>query len=158
MDAGDIAAIFAAVAAVGALGVSLWSATYTSREARRLERVKWVRTQIIEDVTKALRSVRAFESALWDDDPQAITDLSKSALDDLGLVEIKGSTALSEAAMRLGAVLIGTQRMWELRRKRPHLPDRSSSEWLEQQHELTETFEKCLADFRTVARKELDIY
>ncbi len=64
MDVGDIGAVVAAVASLGALATGIYAARYTSRQTARLELAKWYRERLSADVTEILHVCRDMEGRL----------------------------------------------------------------------------------------------
>jgi len=102
VDAGDVAAFVAAVAALGALGTSLWTAAYTSRRTAELERARWLRGIITADVMAVARAIRRQQAILDDEEGLFLDhwDESKTA-DRLAALELLAPTAMATACQDL---------------------------------------------------------
>lgn len=181
MDAGDIAAIVAAVASIAALGVSIYSVRHTTKAAERLEHVKWSRERIADTVQSLMLEARTHadliqliggfsEAALRASDPRIDQDQHQMLValkEDLlaigatneRLVELSlvARTRLAQAALHLqealgeGFVAIHSYQ----RRVSPGHRKQSLGEpnW----DEIDRKIERAVEDFHAAARAELGV-
>ncbi len=145
MDAGDIAAFIAAGASVGALVTSLWTAWYTTRQAARLERVRWSRERLADAMPRVLRLAQDRRQRLNAESVPPNEELEVH-LQELAL---RSSPRLSRAALDLADVL--NQVSHEARVNGPRYSDK---DWTKAQAKYGAALER----FQRAVNRELGLH
>jgi hypothetical protein len=116
MSVADVASVIAATGAVLGLATSIYAVVYQSRASDRLERIKWVREELLDDVVSVKEALAKMDlTSLGTSEPAADTppdhprpyyyrlaELMKTSnvMEHLSRVEVLGPGPLSDAAKK----------------------------------------------------------
>ncbi len=139
--AGDVAAFIAAGASLCTLGTSIYIARYQSKHSQNLERIRWRRERLVDQV---IALVAAIERLLRSSEDEDALELVTSILD----MDVPLSLQLSDSVANSLEVLL--REFWRYLFPE-EFPARKSIEY---QRNLATV---ALADFKTKARSELGI-